>query len=326
MRIFLTGGAGFIGSHLAESYLSDGHEVVVLDDCSTGRRENLASVVSHPRLTIREGTVLDAETVRECAEGSDRIVHLAAAVGVRLIVDEPLKSLETNLRGTEVVLAEAARRRTPLYLASTSEVYGKNEDVPFSEESHSEIGSTTISRWGYACSKMIDEFLALAYHRERGLPLVIGRFFNTVGPRQSARYGMVIPRFVEAALEGKPLEVYGTGEQTRCFCDATDVIRFVRALLETPEANGAVVNLGSDRSVSIMELARMVVARTKSPSEIRLVSYASAFPKGFEDMIHRRPDTSKLRKLTGLAPKIALEEILDRVIEEKRSVAKAAAR
>lgn len=318
VKVLITGGAGFIGSHLAESYLADGHEVVVLDDFSTGREENLAAVRDHPKLAIVRGSVLDPAAVASAAEGCDRIVHLAAVVGVRLVIEEPIRTFETNLRGTEVVLHEAARANTPLFIASTSEVYGKNEAIPFREDHVSVIGPTTVTRWGYACSKMADEFLALAFHRERGLPVVVGRLFNTVGPRQSGRYGMVIPRFVEAALEGRPLEVYGDGRQTRCFCDVSDVVRFVRALLENPEAYGKVVNIGSEESVAIADLARLVLERTGSSSEIRFVPYDEAFSGGFEDMRHRKPDTTLLRALTGRAPQVRLTAIVDRVIEDIR--------
>lgn len=315
MKVLITGGAGFIGSHLTEAHLKRGDEVVVLDDFSTGNRDNLSAVDSDSRLKVIEGTILSFDDIRRGLDGVDRIYHLAAAVGVQYIIKHPLRSLQVNLRGTENILEEANKTKTPVFIASTSEVYGKTDKVPFSEEDDRVQGSTTVSRWGYANSKAMDEFLALAYYREEGLPVILGRFFNTVGPRQTGRYGMVIPRFVKAALNNEPLLVYGSGDQTRCFLDASDVVRFVLALFDSNKALGNIYNLGSTERVSIIDLAEKVIALSGSNSEIKRVSYADAFEEGFEDMFHRVPDMTKFDELTGLTPEYSLEDILKRVIE-----------
>lgn len=318
MRIFITGGAGFIGSHLVEAHIARGDDVAVLDDLSTGRRENIEKHIGNPRFEFRQGSVLTENLVRSGASGADRIYHLAAAVGVEYIIKNPLHSLNVNLLGTERALETAAISKTPIFIASTSEVYGKSEKLPFSEDDDRLMGSTSISRWGYANSKAIDEFLALAYFREMGLPVIIGRFFNTVGPRQSDRYGMVLPRFVSAALKGEDILVYGTGEQTRCFMDVSDVVRFVLALFEKPECVGRVFNLGSTERISINDLAARVIRITGTRSKVRHMRYEEAFNEGFEDMMHRAPDMTRFESATGLKPAHDLDAIIRRVTEYYR--------
>jgi UDP-glucose 4-epimerase len=314
MRALVTGGAGFIGSHLVEALLRDGHEVVVLDDLSTGRLENLQAVRDHPRLTFAAGSVTDELLVAKLMDGSEVVYHLAAAVGVRLILDQPVQTIETNIVGTDVVLRAATHARTRVVLASTSEVYGKNDRVPLSEDDDRVLGPTTKSRWSYACSKAIDEFLALAYHKERGLPVVIVRFFNTVGPRQTGRYGMVVPRFVRQALDGQPITVYGDGCQSRAFADVEDAVRAMIALSRAPEAIGQVFNVGSGQEVTISELAERVKTLAGSRSPIVLVPYDEAYQPGFEDLRRRVPDIRKAEAFVGYRPEIALDETLQRVI------------
>lgn len=312
MRYLVTGGAGFIGSHLVAALLDRGDEVVVLDDCSTGSLDNLAGVWLKPGFTMLHGSVCDQLLVDEATAMVDRVVHLAAAVGVRRILERQVRSIVTNLRGTEVVLAAAtAHGRLPVFLASTSEVYGKGVRTPFAEEDDSVLGATNLHRWSYACSKAMDEFLALAYHRERGLPLVIGRFFNTTGPRQSPHYGMVLPTFCRLHRDGKPLPVHGDGEQSRCFLHVDDCVAAVLALLDCPAAQGQVVNIGSEEEVRIADLARLVGEVAGRPTEVELVPYAEAFPQGgFEDMRRRVPDTTRLRQLTGWQPQRDLRAIV----------------
>ena len=314
MRALVTGGAGFIGSHLAETLLGEGHEVVVLDDLSTGRVENLQAVLGHAGLSLVEGSVTDEALVEKLCGGADLVYHLAAAVGVRLILERPVETIATNIVGAEVVLRAAARDGTPVVLASSSEVYGKNDRVPLSEEDDRILGPTTKSRWSYACAKAIDEFLGLAYHREHGLPVVILRLFNTVGPRQTGRYGMVLPRFVRQALEGQPITVYGDGQQTRSFTDVDDAVRMMIALSKSPVAAGQVFNVGTPHEVTIAEVARRVQALTGSDSPIRHVPYEEAYQPGFEDLRRRVPDVSKAERLIGFRPRIALDETLERVI------------
>lgn len=314
MKVLITGGAGFIGSHLADAHLAAGDEITILDDLSTGRIENIARHRDNPRLVFVEGSILDERTVARLMDGVDRVYHLAAAVGVQYIIDHPLHSLRVNLRGTENVLEAAAGSGRPVFIASTSETYGKNEKVPFSEDDDRVLGSTRISRWGYANSKATDEFFALAFHREMALPVLIGRFFNTVGPRQTGRYGMVIPRFVQAALKNEPIRVYGSGEQTRCFLDVSDAVRFVRALFDKPDCLGGIFNIGSTERISINALARRIIEMTGSRSSIVHVPYEEAFEQGFEDMLHRVPDMSRFRAATGLLPENSLDRILERVI------------
>lgn len=297
MRYLVTGGAGFIGSHVVEALLARGDAVRVLDDFSTGRRAYLAH---HPRLTIQEGSVCDRTAVAAACTGIDHIVHLAAAVGVRKIMEERVEGIRTNLMGSETILVAAAERGLPLFFSSTSEVYGKNAKFPFREEDDSVFGASSLHRWSYACSKLMDEFLALAYFHERRLPVTIGRFFNVTGPRQCPDYGMVLPRFCAAALSGADLEVHGSGTQSRCFLHVADCVRAVLLLLDTPAAVGEVVNIGSDEESTIQGLAERVLAATGSTARIRAVPYAAAFPGGgFEDMQRRVPDTAKLTRLTG---------------------------
>lgn len=315
MKALITGGCGFIGSHLAEALLDRGDTVTVVDNLSTGRFENIAHLVGRPGLSfcienIANETVMD-RLVSEC----DLIYHLAAAVGVELIVQEPVQVIETNIKGCEAVLRIGARYRKKVILASTSEVYGKNEAVPFREDADSVLGATTRSRWSYACSKAMDEFLGLAYAKQLALPVVIVRLFNTVGPRQTGRYGMVIPRFVQQALTDQPITVYGDGQQTRCFTYVGDVVRAIVELADEPRAVGQVFNIGSTQEISIGQLARRVVELTNSASPITLVPYDQAYEEGFEDMRRRVPDISKIGDLIDWQPQVNLDGILHRVIE-----------
>jgi len=310
----ITGGAGFIGSHLAEALLKKGDRVTVIDDLSTGRFENIAHLTSNPNFhfaieTITNQTVMD-RLVSEC----DLIFHLAAAVGVDLIVRSPIHTIETNVMGTEMVLKTARRYRTKVMIASTSEIYGKSTKAPFSEDDDRVMGPTTKSRWSYATSKALDEFLALAYHKEVGLPVVVFRLFNTVGPRQRGRYGMVIPRFVQWALRNEPIQIYGDGQQTRCFANVSDVVEAIDRLSECEAAVGDVFNIGSQEEVTIRELAERVRERTNSQSEIVTIPYNEAYEEGFEDMRRRVPDISKVQRLIGWKPRKTLNETLDEVI------------
>jgi UDP-glucose 4-epimerase len=314
MRALITGGAGFIGSHLAEALLAAGHEVMVIDDLSTGRLENLADIADHPRFRyaiedIRNIHVMD-RLVSEC----DILYHLAAAVGVQKIVSEPINTIEVNIGGTEVVLKTARRYRKKVMIASTSEVYGKGVSFPFREDDDSLLGPTTRSRWAYAASKSIDEFLALAYHKEVDLPVVIFRLFNTVGPRQSGQYGMVVPRFVQWALAGAPLQVYGTGQQTRCFGNVYDVVDAIVKLADEPRAVGQVFNVGSSEEISILDLAQRVRERAGSRSEIRLIPYEEAYEPGFEDFARRVPSIEKIMQTIEWSPRHTLDETLDQMI------------
>lgn len=318
MRALITGGAGFIGSHLAEALLAAGHEVVVLDDLSTGRIENLAAVKGHPRLELNTGSVTDETLVRQLVAGTDVVYHLAAAVGVRLILDRPVGTIETNVVGTETVLRAAREGRPRVVLASTSEVYGKNDRVPLSEDDDRVLGPTTKSRWSYACSKAIDEFLGLAYHREYQLPVTIVRFFNTIGPRQTGRYGMVVPRFVRQALDGGPITVYGDGRQSRCFTDVEDTVRATIALSLAPDAVGEVFNVGTTHELTIGTLAERVRALAGSDSPIVLVPYEEAYQPGFEDLRRRVPDIRKAERVAGYRPRVSLDETLKHVIEHLR--------
>ncbi|TVR44557.1 MAG: NAD-dependent epimerase/dehydratase family protein [Planctomycetota bacterium] len=308
-RWLITGGAGFIGSHLSEALLLRGDAVVVLDDCSTGRLENLPS---HPRLDILHGSVCDELLVDEACDGCTGVIHLAAAVGVRRIIERQVRSIVTNVRGTEVVLhAAAGHGNLPVFLASTSEVYGKGAKVPFHEDDDSVLGTSARHRWSYACAKLLDEFLALAYGRERGLPVTIGRFFNVTGPRQSPAYGMVLPNFCRAALAGQDLQVHGDGQQSRCFLHVEDCVRAVLSLLDMPQAVGQVFNIGSEEEISIQDLAQRVIDLTDSRSQISFQSYDAAFPQGgFEDMQRRQPDTTRLRQVCGWQPRLQLDDII----------------
>jgi nucleoside-diphosphate-sugar epimerase len=315
MHALITGGAGFIGSHLAETLLAQGHRVTVVDNLSTGRYQNVEPLVSNAQFqfvyeTVTNETVMD-RLVSEC----DVIFHLAAAVGVELIVKDPVRTIETNLEGTEMALKLGRRYRKKVLIASTSEVYGKSADTPFREDADRVMGPTVKSRWSYAESKAIDEFLGLAYHKQFGLPVVICRFFNTVGPRQTGSYGMVIPRFAERALAGEPLRVYGDGRQTRCFCNVQDTVRAVIALAAEPKAVGEIYNVGSQEEITIRELAQRVVTRAQSSSSIIYVPYEEAYEKGFEDMQRRVPNIEKVKTAIGWQPTIPLDQTLDEVIE-----------
>jgi UDP-glucose 4-epimerase len=314
MRVLITGGAGFIGSHLAEAYLDRGDEVFILDDLSTGSIENIRPLKKQPRFQYTIDSVEHQAVVAELVDQCDLVFHLAAAVGVRLIVESPVRTIETNVHGTEVVLAQAAKKKKKVVIASTSEVYGLSDQIPFREDGNLVLGATTKGRWSYACSKAIDEFLALAYWREKKLPTTIVRLFNTVGPRQTGRYGMVIPTFVRQALAGEPITVYGDGTQSRCFTHVADVVGALLKLADAPGAVGQVFNIGSNEEVTIGELAELVKVQTASSSEIVLVPYSEAYEAGFEDMPRRVPDLTKIGALIGYRPSRTLEQILQDVI------------
>lgn len=316
MKVLITGGAGFIGSHLARALLAHGDRVLVLDDLSTGSMSNIEDLLEHDGFAYRIGSVTDVPLVAECVDRCDATVHLAAAVGVRLIVEKPVHTIETNVRGTEVVLGAAAKKQKLVLLASTSEVYGKSAKIPFTESDDLTLGATSHSRWAYACSKALDEWLALAYAREKHVPVIVCRFFNTVGPGQAGRYGMVLPNFVAQALRGDPITVFGTGEQSRCFGHVADVVEAVIRLLRTPEATGEVFNVGNDREISIGELAERVRAAAGSSSEIVRVPYDEAYAEGFEDMQRRVPSLEKLEGAIGFRPSIPLEKIIEDVIAD----------
>jgi len=325
-KFLVTGGAGFIGSHLTDALLARGDQVVVLDNLSTGRLGNLDSVSHNPDFRFVQGSVLDELAVDELVHQCDVVVHLAAAVGVRLIVENPLRSFTTNIRGSEIVIEAAFRHRRQFLVTSTSEIYGKNPAVPLNEDADQVIGPPSIARWAYSTAKAVDEILAFAYHRERGLPTTVVRLFNTTGPRQSPGYGMVIPRFVRQAVAGEPLTVYGDGRQTRCFCHVADVVDGLVRLLDDPRANGEVFNLGAQEEISILDLAARIIAKSGSSSEPELISYKEAFPtEGFEDMLRRVPDATKMRNLTGWTPTKTLDDILDETIAEARLELEAAA-
>ena len=311
-HVLVTGGAGFIGSHLVERLLADGKSVVVIDDCSTGRKENLAAALGNARLTFLVGRISERAETREAAAEAECIYHLAAAVGVELVMKSGLRTIETNLRETECILDYASAKRTPILITSTSEVYGKSVKTAFSEEDDLLIGPPHYSRWSYACSKLMDEFLALAHAKEFGTPVVIARLFNTVGPRQTGRYGMALPRFIAAAQAGEPLKVFGDGKQTRCFCYVEDTVEALVRLQNCPEARGEVFNVGSEEEVSIRRLAEMVIEALGSKSKIETISYESAYPPGFQDMLRRRPNVEKLAKFTGFRAGTKLTEIIRR--------------
>ena len=319
MRVLITGGAGFIGSHLAEAYLNRGDEVLVIDDLSTGTIDNIQQFKSNPRFHYTIDSVHNQPVTAELVDQCDIVIHLAAAVGVKLIVESPVRTIETNVRGTEVILALANKKQKRVLIASTSEVYGLSADVPFREDGNLVMGATTKGRWSYACSKAIDEFLALAYWREKKLPTTVVRLFNTVGPRQTGRYGMVIPTFVRQALAGRPITVYGNGKQTRCFGYVGDIVGALIKLMDHPESVGQVFNIGSSEEVSILHLAEKVKELTHSDSEIVFVPYDEAYEEGFEDMPRRVPDTSKIHQLVGFKAEMTLEGILESVIDFHRS-------
>jgi UDP-glucose 4-epimerase len=309
-HFLVTGGAGFIGSHLVERLLTDRNAVTVIDDLSTGNLDNLRAVISNPNLRIIESKVSECRALSEIVAGSEAIYHLAAAVGVELVVNSPIRTIQTNLRETEMILEAASRYGVPVLLTSTSEVYGKSQKPAFSEEDDLLIGPPHLGRWSYACSKLMDEFLAMAFARERRLPVIIARLFNTVGPRQTGKYGMVLPRFIAAARAGQPLRVYGDGSQTRCFCYVNDTVEALLRLKRTAAAIGQVVNVGSEEQISILDLARCVVSLMNSSSLIELVPYDVALAPGFEDMQNRRPSIEKLWRLTGFRPTQPLKEII----------------
>lgn len=314
----VTGGAGFIGSHLVDALLARGDSVIVLDDLSTGCLENLTGALGHPMMRFVQGSVLDELVVDELTHQCDVVIHLAAAVGVKLIVERPLSSLTTNLRGTEIVIESAHRHRRRIMIASTSEIYGKNSEGPLTEDADRVLGSPGLTRWSYSTAKAVDEILANVYHRERGLPTTVIRLFNTVGLRQSAAYGMVIPALVQQALRGEPLTVYGTGRQTRCFMHVADAVAAVLALIDDDAAIGGTFNVGSAEEISIAALARAVIERSGSASDIDFVPYEVAYGPGFEDMDRRVPDTTRLRELTGWAPRYRLADVLDEMIGAAR--------
>jgi UDP-glucose 4-epimerase len=315
MRVLITGGAGFIGSHLAEALLARGDDVFVLDNLSTGSIVNISHLKDHPKFHYTIDSVTNEPVLAELIDRADVVVHLAAAVGVKLIVESPVHTIETNVHGTEVVLKHANKKKKLVMIASTSEVYGKSATVPFSEDADLVLGPSSKHRWAYACSKLIDEFLALAYWKERKLPVIIVRLFNTVGPRQTGQYGMVIPTFVRQALAGQPITVFGDGTQSRSFTYVGDVVRAMVALIDEPRAVGQVFNIGNGREISIGELAEKVRALTGSTSDIARIPYDQAYEAGFEDMPRRVPDVGKLGALVGYKPTVELDEILTRVIE-----------
>jgi UDP-glucose 4-epimerase len=315
LRILITGGAGFIGSHLSDAYIKRGDEVYVLDDLSTGTIENIQHLKGHPRFHYTIDSVHNQPVTAELIDQCDVIFHMAAAVGVKLIVESPVRTIETNVHGTEVVLSLANKKKKKVLIASTSEVYGLSTDVPFREDGNLVMGATTKGRWSYACSKAIDEFLALAYWREKKLPTIVVRLFNTVGPRQTGQYGMVIPTFVKQALSGRPITVYGDGNQSRCFGFVGDVVGALVKLMDHPDAVGQVFNIGSNSEISILELAQRVKQITHSDSEIVFVPYDEAYEEGFEDMPRRVPDITKVSELVGFKPAMSLDGILESVVD-----------
>lgn len=318
MDYLITGGAGFIGSHLTDAIVSRGDSVLALDDLSTGSADNVRHLLGHPRFDLREGSILDHDLVAKLAGEVDVIVHLAAAVGVKLIVERPLDSLLTNIRGTEIVLDAAAEIGCKVLITSTSEIYGKNASGPLKEDDDRILGSPFKARWSYSTSKAVDEILARGYWRDRGTPTVVVRLFNTVGPRQTGAYGMVVPRFVHQALRGEPITVYGDGEQRRSFCHVSDVVTALLQLVDHPGAIGDVFNVGARNEVSINELARLILATTDSSSPVVHISYDVAYEEGFEDMERRIPDTGKLEALTGWRATRSLEDVIEDVIEHER--------
>jgi UDP-glucose 4-epimerase len=320
MRVLITGGAGFVGSHLSEALLERGDEVFILDNLSTGAIENVVHLKGNPRFHYTIDTVSNEPVLAELIDRCDIVVHLAAAVGVKLIVEQPVHTIETNVHGTEVVLKHANKKKKLVLIASTSEVYGKSAEVPFREDADLVLGPTTKHRWAYACSKMIDEFLALAYWKERKLPVIVVRLFNTVGPRQTGQYGMVIPNFVRQALAGQPITVFGDGTQSRSFTYVGDVVKAMVALIDEPRAIGQVFNIGNGKEISIRQLAEKVKQLTGSQSEIVLVPYEKAYEAGFEDMPRRVPDIGRIQSLVGYAPTVELDETLTRVIEHFRQL------
>ena len=319
MRVLITGGAGFVGSHLSEALLAAGHHVHIVDDLSTGSIGNITHLKSHPAFGYTIDTVFNEPLTAELIDAADVVFHLAAAVGVKLIVERPVHTIECNVHGTEVVLRHASKKRKLVLVASTSEVYGKSTQVPFREDADLVLGATTRHRWAYACSKMLDEFHALAYYKEKKLPTVVARLFNTVGPRQTGQYGMVLPNFVRQALANEPITVFGDGTQSRSFTYVGDVVRALMALMVEPKAVGQVFNIGNVEEVTIRQLAERVRAATGSTSEIVTIPYEQAYDSGFEDMPRRVPDLAKIRQFVGYEPKVGLDEIIRTVVEDFRS-------
>lgn len=315
MKALITGGAGFIGSHLAEELLNNGHQVFLIDDLSTGSIDNIEHLKNHKGFTYTIDTILNAPVLAELIDKCDVVFHMAAAVGVMLIVESPVRTIETNIKGTEAVLMHANKKKKKVIIASTSEVYGKSDQKTFKEDGDLILGPTTKGRWSYACSKAIDEFLALAYWKEKKLPVVITRLFNVVGPRQTGRYGMVIPRLVKQALQNKPITVFGDGKQSRCFAHVKDAVDAIIKLSAAEKAIGGVINLGSDEEISIEELAKKIKEAARSKSEIRYIPYSEAYEEGFEDMRRRVPDLAKIKKLIGYKSKYSLDNIIKDVIE-----------
>ena len=319
MKILITGGAGFIGSHLADKLLAEGHEITVIDDLSTGRFLNIAHLEENPKFRLIIDTVLNTDLMETLVQDCDRVYHMASAVGVRLIMEQPVKTIETIFHGTDVVLGRCAKYRKRVLIPSTSEVYGKGISVPFKEEDDLLTGATDKHRWAYACAKTLDEFLALAHYKETRLPVVVTRLFNTVGPRQTGQYGMVVPRFVEAALKNEPIDVHGDGTQSRCFAHVADVVDGLVKMLELPACFGQVINLGSDSEVTINDLAKRAIELTSSKSEIRHVPYTEAYGEGFEDMRRRVPSLEKARQMLGYQPTRSLYDIINDVAAEMRA-------
>lgn len=325
MKILITGGAGFVGSHLADKLIGQGHEITVIDDLSTGRYSNVEHLEGNPNFRLIIDTVLNAQLMEELVRETDRVFHMASAVGVRLIMEQPVKTIETIFHGTDVVLKFCSRYRKRVLIPSTSEVYGKGASIPFREEDDLLTGATDKHRWAYACAKTLDEFLALAHWKETRLPVVVVRLFNTVGPRQTGQYGMVVPRFVHSAIKNEPITVFGDGSQQRCFGHVLDVVEGLSKLLETPECFGEVINLGNDEEVSILGLAEKAMELTGSKSEIRYIPYEEAYGDGFEDMRRRVPGLEKARKLIGYQPTRSLTDIINDVAAEFKKESAAAA-
>ncbi len=324
MKILITGGAGFVGSHLADRLIGKGHEITVIDDLSTGRYSNIEHLEGNTNFRLIIDTVLNADLMEELIRETDRVYHMASAVGVRLIMEQPVKTIETIFHGTDVILGRCAKYRKRVLIPSTSEVYGKGISVPFREEDDLLTGATDKHRWAYACAKTLDEFLALAHFKETRLPVVVARLFNTVGPRQTGQYGMVVPRFVEAALKNEPIEVHGDGTQSRCFGHVSDVVDGLTKLIETPTCFGQVVNLGSDAEVTINDLAKRAIEKTASHSEIKYIPYTEAYGEGFEDMQRRVPSLDKAARLIGYKPTRTLDDIINDVAGEMRRESSAA--